>query len=75
MISGVYLTIVYFYLQDEQKAKMAIMHFFSALQRPAISEKLPKTLEEALHKASIREKFLGKKVSGADLAQQISQTT
>ena len=59
MISGVCLIIVFFYLQDEQKAKMAIMHFVSALQSPAISDKLPKTLEEALHKASIREIFFG----------------
>ena len=59
MISGVCLIIVYFYLQDEQKATMAIIHFVSALQSPAISEKLPKTLEETPHKASIREIFFG----------------
>ena len=55
--------IVYFDLQYEQKERMAIMHFVSALQSPAIqydiSEKSPKTLEEALHIASIREMFFG----------------
>ena len=53
--------IVYYDLQQDQKERLATMHFTNALQNPIaqydISQKAPKTLEEALHIASIREMF------------------
>ena len=55
--------IVYYDLQQDQKERLATMHFTNALQNPIaqydISQKAPKTLEEALHIASIREMFFG----------------
>ena len=55
--------IVYYDLQQNQKERLAIMHFINALQSPAIqydlTEKSPKTLDEALHFASVREMFFG----------------
>ena len=55
--------IVYYDSQQNQKERLAIMHFINALQSPAIqydlTEKSPKTLDEALHFASVREMFFG----------------
>ena len=55
--------VVYFDLQQDQKERLSIMHFTNALQNPMaqydISQKAPKTLEEALHYASVREMFFG----------------
>ena len=54
---------VYFDLQQNQKERLAIMHFVNALQSPAVqydlTQKSPKSLEEALHFASVREMFFG----------------
>ena len=55
--------IVYYDLRQNQKERLAIMDFINALQSPAIqydlTEKSPKTLDEALHFASVREMFFG----------------
>ena len=55
--------VVYFDLQYEQKERMAVMHFLNALHSPMaqydISQKAPKSLEEALKIASVREMFFG----------------
>ena len=55
--------VVYFDLQYEQKERMAVMHFLNALHSPMaqydISQKAPKSLEEALNIASVREMFFG----------------
>ena len=61
--------IVYYDLRQNQRERLAIMHFINALQSPAIqydlTEKSPKTLDEASHFASVREMFSVLKVSGA----------
>ena len=55
--------VVYFDLQYEQKERMAVMHFLNALHSPMaqydISQKAPKSLEEALNIATVREMFFG----------------